>query len=182
MRLTSASSTIIYLNLRYFTTFLNKSAACLSSQRRRLSHVCFALVVCACADSKTHLTQPCSSTGCRRPVHPAAAALAAAVSASLSTRQTRTALQHDGPNHLGLWSIRQHDGPNHLGLWPISRRRRAAADRGADPLDPGAPAGAEAARGLLSGAASPRRGCHSAARGKALAPSRSAVHNLDGAK
>ena len=28
------------------------------------------------------------------------------VSASLSTRQTWTALQHDGPNHLGLWLIR----------------------------------------------------------------------------
>ena len=32
---------------------------------------------------------------------------AAAVSASLSTRQIWTALQHDGRNHLGLWLIRQ---------------------------------------------------------------------------
>ena len=45
-----------------------------------------------------------------------------AVSASQSTRQTWAALQHDGPNHLGLWvtwAALQHDGPNHLGLWVI---------------------------------------------------------------
>ena len=33
------------------------------------------------------------------------------VSASLSTRQTWTALQHDGPNHLGLWLIRSGRSP-----------------------------------------------------------------------
>ena len=61
-----------------------------------------------------------------------------AVGALLSTQQICTALQHDGPNHLGLWLIRrrwkrrrsvcrcgtpttwtvlQQDGPNRLGLW-----------------------------------------------------------------
>ena len=33
-------------------------------------------------------------------------AAAADVSASLSTRQIWTAVQHDGPNHLGVWLIR----------------------------------------------------------------------------
>ena len=33
----------------------------------------------------------------------AGAAVAVGVSASLSTRQIQTALQHDGPNQLSLW-------------------------------------------------------------------------------
>ena len=50
-------------------------------------------------------------------------------SAPQSMQQTWTVLQHDGPDHLGLWhaaplvsmqqtwTVLQHDGPDHLGLW-----------------------------------------------------------------
>ena len=52
-----------------------------------------------------------------RPAHsppPPRGLAAAAVSASVSTRQIWTALQHDGPDHLGLWLIRRRAGSSSL--------------------------------------------------------------------
>ena len=61
----------------------------------------------------------------------------ARVSASLSTRQTSTALPHDGPNHLGLWfnyaSLPQVRATNHLAAACGARRavrRHALAGAG----------------------------------------------------